>query len=153
MIAPRKTSAQPSRNSFALDDRASQNFATADQNNRNSVVYASSGEEEKTEANDNSIDHLKKFETSDFPPEPPLDASRTSLVITDEDLSENDRTQNGPESEVEGEDSVLVNEEKPPEENGRVITSKYFLLAFILGLIVLFIGVILEMKFNVLKMA
>ena len=153
MVPPRKTSAQTSRNSFALDDRASQNFSTPDQNNRNSAVYPSSVDDDKTEANDNDLDHLKKFETSDFPPDPPLDASRTSLVVTDEDLSENDRTQHEVESADEIKRNLQVNEEKPAGESENFFTSKYFILPFILGLLVLLIGIILEMKFNVLNRA
>ena len=154
MIPFRKTSTQASRNSFAMDDRASQDFSTADQNNRNSVVYPLSVEDDKTGANDdNNIDHLKKFETSTFPPEPPLDASRTSLVVTDEELSETDHTQHESESAGEVEGTLQVNEEKPAGESEKSFISRSFIWPFILGLLVLLIGVILEVKFNVIRSA
>ena len=149
MVSSRKASAQPSRNSFFLDDRASQNFSTADHNNRNSVVYASEGEDANSEVSDSNVDHLKKFETSDFPPDPPLDTSRTSLVVTDDDVSEGDRTQS--ELEPAGESYLKVHEEKPAGESEQSFISKNLMLPIIFGLLVLFLGVILEMKFNLLK--
>lgn len=151
MISSRKTSAQQSRNSFAMDDRASQNFTTADQNNRNSVAFVSNVADERTEHHDMSIDHLKKFETTEFPPEPPLDASRTSLAVTDDDFSENDRTENRPSESVEENQEAMVVDEKPASEQRYSLVPKKFLLPTILGLLVLFIAVILEMKLNILS--
>lgn len=152
MTSSRKTSAQQSRNSFAMDDRASQNFVTADQNNRNSVVFVSNKDDDKPEANDTSFDQLKKFETTEFPPEPPLDASCSSLVLTDDDdFSENERRRiNQSESADDENEDLTVNEEKPVKKGA---FSRNLMMLLLLGLFVLFVAVILEMKFKILESA
>ena len=91
--ANRKGSSQTNRLSVAsaLDDRTSQGMSESGNTSasRTSSLSDSSGpDEEKPKMNP-----LKQFETEDFPPEQPLDASRTSLVF-DDDFQDGDPNQN-----------------------------------------------------------
>lgn len=155
MLASRKASSQPSRNSLALDDRASQILTPGEQSNRDSMTSGSGSEEEKSEVNENGLDHLREFETSEFPPEPPLDASRTSLNVPDDYMQESDRA----ESDRAASDSV---EEDEMPARIEVVTSSErqsflkthpTLMAIIVGLIALLIAVVVEMRFNVIRLA
>ncbi|XP_065060277.1 FERM domain-containing protein 5-like [Rhopilema esculentum] len=148
MVTSRKTSAQQSRNSFALDDRASQIFSTTESGQRD--LNVSNGDDDKERADERQVDHLKEFETSEFPPEPPLDASRTSLAVTDEDLSESDRSPTGPMESAEEDEIRPECDEKSAGEGARGIKlwRKSFLIFIILGFIALFLALLIEMKLN-----
>ena len=155
MLASRKASNQPSRNSLALDDRASQILTPGEQSNRDSMTSGSGSEEEKSEVNENNVDHLREFETSEFPPEPPLDASRTSLNVPDDYQQESDRA----ESDRAASDSV--EEDEMPARLEVVTSSEQLgflkthptLMALIVGLVALLIAVLVEMRFNIIRLA
>eukprot|EP00794_Sanderia_malayensis_P010010 gene10010-11033_t len=158
MVSAKKPSNLPSRHSLALDDRASQVFtSSSEQGNRSSSVSGSGSEEDKPEANDNNMrqDQLREFETNEeFPPEPPLDASRTSLV-SHEDVSDYDRkeaTQEKPAPMENPNEIEPSKEEKSAHVLKRnVLLDNQFVLFSLVGLLILVIAILLELKYNLIR--
>lgn len=153
MLSAKKPGNIPSRHSLALDDRSSQILNTSsDRRNRDSSLSGSGSEEEKPEVNDNREDHLREFETSEFPPEPPLDASRTSLVSS-EDMPHNG---NHESSHVES-TSDQPREMKPSEETKLTENRRSFqltdpgVIVALVGLLVLLLAVFLELKYSFIR--
>ena len=153
MLSAKKPGNIPSRHSLALDDRSSQILNTSsDRRNRDSSLSGSGSEEEKPEVNDNREDHLREFETSEFPPEPPLDASRTSLVSS-EDMPHNG---NHESSHVES-TSDQPSEMKPSEETKLTENRRSFqltdpgVIVALVGLLVLLLAVFLELKYSFIR--
>ncbi len=150
MLSAKKPNTLPNRHSLALDDRSSQILSAPEQSTRNSSFSGSGSEEEKPDLDDNKKDHLSQFETNEFPPEPPLDASRTSLV-SHEDQSENDQNETG-HSTSDQPTASTADEEQSVATTGRSVNfENHYMLLAIIGLLVLMVAVFLELKYSFIR--